>query len=788
MKNKKTIIICAIVVVVILSTVIGIIFKAKNHTTSGCTRYELIETIADEFKMTEYRNSSPYYKDVASDDKSFAFIQAAYEWGITEQTDQFNGSDRIKGEEVAISAFKAVGPYRVKLYLNNSDLPTDKEYTNLAVKEGLITEKELNNYLSKDRVREIVFDIREFGLSKLWIDDYVDVKYMEGVKELGKEDVVSYDIEGGRLELKDATKLEIGSVIVFYNSYTKLKNTGRIKKISGNSIEIEEIDLPNVIEHLTISDIMQLSSEDIQRALQNSPNAEEKIQTANFGDVHLPSIDLLKESSGAKVTVEIQSNGDAIISFTDNESGRVESYKVPGISIMRSSFDKLGLKGSEKPSAEGAVFFKTSFDLTQFDIGLHTDIDKNLLTGDITVNSFSTQVETQVDITAESGCKLDAKIPLGTISVAGQKDVAGVNISLYMIISLDGSISFGAEFPFYAVFEYRRGASPRLDSGINCNIKEMELCCNIEDKLEIQPNIVLFGYKLFDIEFDIGAGASAKATMRKKSNILFCVDIDFYAPIFSVGWLNGGSIMENIISPFTYDYLTSDNAPIRENLHYERYKNQTGRFVNPCTYGKKEELDLSIPHLYYAEFTGPFKVAGDHYEAVGKLYSQAFALKENVDKLAVGKSFEYDGVTFTVTEEGTEDGYVMDDNGNPVEKPLKWYILDDKYIISEGNVGGHTSYRTGESVEYCNIQLLDPEAYSPRGKENVYILIDNEFTFKTGEYYGGKEYKDIIPGELYLINFEDGSSMPEEKGKIYGIQGGVGQYPTKDDIYIIDAN
>ncbi len=811
MKDKRTIIICTITAVVIILTVIGIIFKTKDHTSSGCTRYELIEAIADEFKMTEYQNISPYYKDVASDDKFFAFVQAAYEWGITEQIDQLNGSDRIKGEEVAISAFKAVGPYRVKLYLNNSDLPTDKEYANLAVREGLIKEKELNSNLSAERVREIVSDIREFGMSKLWIDDYADVKYIEGVKELGKEDVVSYDIEGGRLELKDTTGLEKGSVIVFYNNYSNLKNTGRVTKISGNTVEIEETDLSDAIEHLVISDIMQLSSEDIQRALQNSPNAEEKIQTADFGDIHLP-IDLSKEHSGATIEVEISLDGDASISLTDNETGITKSFGLSGISIQKSSFSKLDsdisadykgvswvdekklddykAKDSNKPSADGSVYFKTSFNLSEFDIGLHTDIDKNLLTGDITVNSFATQVETQVDIDAESGCKLEAKIPLGTVTVAGQKDIAGVNISLYMIISLDGSVSFGAEFPAYAVFEYQNGTSPRYDSGVNCNIKEMELCCNIEDKLEIQPNVVVLGYKLFDMELDVGAGASAKVTMRKKSNILFCADIDFYAPILSVGWLNGGSIMENFTPSVTYDIFTSKNALIKNKLHYERYKDRTGRFVDPCTYGEgeQEELDLSMPHTYYAEFTGPFEAVDGHYEATGKLYSQAFALKENVDKLAVGKSFEYDGVTFTVTEEGTKDGHVMDDKGNLVKKPLKWYILNDKYIISEGNKGVRTSYRTGESVEFCDIKLLDPKAYEPSGKENVFILINNEYTFKTGEYYGGEEYKDIIPGELYLINFEDGSGMPEEKEKIYGIQGGVGQYPTKDDIYIIDAS
>lgn len=796
MKNKKTIIICAIVVIAILSTVIGIIFKAKNHTTSGCTRYELIEAIADEFKMTEYRNSSPYYKDVASDDKFFESVQAAYEWSITEQTDKFNGSDRIKGKEVAISAFKAVGPYRVKLYLNNSDLPTDKDYANLAVREGLIAEKELNGNLSTERVREIVSDIREFGMSTLWIDDYADVKYMEGVKELGEEDVVSYDMEGGRLELKDTTGLEKGSVIVFYNNYSNLKNTGRVTKISGNNVEIEETDLSDAIEHLVISDIMQLSSEDIQRALQNSPNAEEKIQTADFGDIHLP-IDLSKKHSGATIEVEISSDGDASISLTDNETGITKSFGLSGISIQKSSFSRLDsdisadykAKDSNKPSVDGSVYFKTSFNLSEFDIGLHTDIDKNLLTGDITVNSFATQVETQVDIDAQSGCKLETKIPLGTVTVAGQKDIAGVNISLYMIISLDGSVSFGAEFPAYAVFEYQNGTSPRYDSGVNCNTKEMELCCNIEDKLEIQPNVVVLGYKLFDMELDVGAGASAKVTMRKKSNILFCADIDFYAPILSVGWLNGGSIMENFTPSVTYDIFTSKNALIKNKLHYERYKDRTGRFVDPCTYGEgeQEELDLSMPHTYFAEFTGPFKAVDGHYEATGKLYSQAFALKENVDKLAVGKSFECDGVTFTLTEEGTEDGYGMDDNGNLVEKPLKWYILDDKYIISEGNEGAQASYRTGESVEFYNIYLLDPEAYSPRGKEKVFILIDNEFTFKTGEYYGGEEYKNIETGEWYLINFEDGSGMPEEKGKIYGIQGGGG-YPAKDDIYIIDAN
>ncbi len=772
-KNIKWIALLLIIIVVGITSVI--IIKRKN--SRGITRNEWIQMLTDEFKLKEYEQSDPYYEDVNRDDPYFAAIQAAHEWGITDG-EEFEGKKRITGEYAAITVLKAVGPHRIKIYMGLSELPTDSDYITLAVNEGLIADRDLRAGITQEMGQDIIAKAMTFGLENLWIDDYADVEYSDKVIEINDESVISYTPEENSLKISDISGIEKGSVIVFYNEYTGFKNAGKVSDITGNTVIIEEVELSEVINHLVISDIIPMSAVDIQRALQQSDNGESRIQTMDWGSIHLP-IDKEVVSSGVKVDVSITSDGDASISFTDNETGISQSVGFSGIAIKESSLDAL-----DKDSAVGGnVYFESSFNLSKFNIGLNADIEKNLITGDLSVNSLVAQTETEIDVITKSGCNLEAKIPvIKGLSIVGNEYLAGISLDIYMVISLDGSISFEADFPAYAVFEYRNGAYPRFDSGAECNLNDVNLNCTLEDKIRLQPNIVILGMNIFDMEVDFGAGASADVKVRKKSNILFCADIDFYAPILSIGCNDGGSLSESIIPSMSLDILTSDNAPFKEKYHYERYRDHTGKLVDKCTFNESEQggLDLSMPHIYYGEFNGPFSKVDGHYEAEGKVYSEALAMREDVDKLAIGKSFECDGVTFTVTEMGERPGYDFDDSGNIVEGTDKWYILDDKYIVSTGEGGQMTSNITGESVEYCNIKLVDPdsrkpvirgneELYEPDGKEQVYILIDDEYTFKTLDIVE-PYFIPIDVGKWYILNYSTGSTGAhnDEKERLAG--------------------
>ena len=48
--------------------------------------------LADDFYMNEYSNSTPYFKDVTSDEPYFAAVQTAYEWGVLGDTSKFDGN------------------------------------------------------------------------------------------------------------------------------------------------------------------------------------------------------------------------------------------------------------------------------------------------------------------------------------------------------------------------------------------------------------------------------------------------------------------------------------------------------------------------------------------------------------------------------------------------------------------------------------------------------------------------------------------------------------------------
>ena len=145
--------------------------------------------------------------------------------------------------------------------------------------------------------------------------------------------------------------------------------------------------------------------------------------------------------------------------------------------------------------------------------------------------------------------------------------------------------------------------------------------------------------------------------------------------------------------------------------------------------------------------------------------------EDDFKSAAVGKSIVCNGVNFTITKAGQD----RDTN-------KKWFVLDNKYFIKEGNEDGGYSMAAGQEANktYYRIETLsqdslaeldDEEYFFPNGDKRVYIEIDDNFTFKTGDYYGGDVPKPS-KGKWYYIQFSDGSSIndPNDVGRIYGFE------------------
>lgn len=776
MKNKRYLLFILVAAIIVVAAIIFII--SRHSSKASFTRYEWIGMLADSFNMKEYSEEIPYFKDVAPDDPYFAAVQAAYEWGVLENTAKFGGNKAITGEYAVITALKAVGQYRIKIYMGLSELPSDEDYIKLAIDKELIIDNDLKSNLSHDEAAAILDRAKVLYLGELWIDDYVDIKYTDNVIELDKKNIESYNSEDS-IKVNNVLGIDSNSILVFPDEYTGGKIAKRVKTIDPDgTVILTETVLDDTIEHLVMSDIISLSTKDIIRNTVSTHNKIEAEKMGLFDDFSF-HYDKPVHNSGAVFDIEIENN-EAVISYKDNESGASGSITVPNIDI----------KDSEKNASDDSAF-KCSFDLSKFDIGLMTDIGTSA--EGLVINNIETQLDAQIDVLYEIGGNIETEIPLMKVPIYGERNVAGIELDIKLLISLDGSISLEIDCPSYALFEYRKGAKPRFDAGVEANIKDVLVNCTFEGKFRVAPTILILGFNITDVEMDIGGGASADIILRNSSDIISCADINFYAPTLGFGWNNDSDSILGEYIKASFIIFDSDNAPFKKNFHFEWYKNKPGKFVDVCTFGetgqRSEEdvdLDYSIPHQYYGEIHSEFKKKDGHLEATGKLISLALVSEDDFKSAAVGKSIECNGVNFTITKAGQD----RDTN-------KKWFVLDNIYFIKEGNEDGGYSMAAGQEANktYYRIETLsqdslaeldDEEYFFPNGDKRVYIVIDDNFTFKTGDYYGGDVPKPS-KGKWYYIQFSDGSSIndPNDVGRIYGFEEDTYGAVTDEGVIIV---
>lgn len=169
-KSKKRILLIEAIIIVAILFTVGITVKYSNRKLEGVTRGEWIYNLTETFQITKCKEETPYYRDVESDSIYFKNVQAAYEWGILEDESKFHGDDVATGEFVAMTAMKSVGSYKVQIYLGLKETPNEKDYLELALKEGVISEEMLNVGVTKEQAVAILSRAQELYYSELYID------------------------------------------------------------------------------------------------------------------------------------------------------------------------------------------------------------------------------------------------------------------------------------------------------------------------------------------------------------------------------------------------------------------------------------------------------------------------------------------------------------------------------------------------------------------------------------------------------------------------------------------
>lgn len=616
--NKRKVLIYGIITMVIIALIIIItnisnINSSNKNIENSITRFQWIQMLTEEFGMIEYTSDTPYYEDVNSNSEYFTSIQSAYEWGLLEESSKFKGEEPADGEFAVLTAMKAVGKYKVQIYMGLSSEPKSKDYIELAIDKELVTKSQLNKNISLEDGQAILEKASELYLSELWTRGVEEIEYQQNVIELDATDIelVNEDYSQIMLSANNTTNFNVGDPIVFSDS----KTGGMIaKEIAGvNSdgrIELIDTNIENVLKSLLVSDICEVTLEDIL-AYNNLDEDNLISRKSNFervspSDYHVTPVNQVNKSlSSNGFSISLSAAEEEIsIEFTDNDTGLTYEYPIDDIEEINGSIN-------------------ATIDVQRIYAGVQT-----YWTWQQGVEYVDVQLESDIKCSGEMTISKEKKIPLFKIPKYIGNGTVGVELQINLVLSVDGTIMIEASLPVRTGVVYERGAGIRRHTR-NANYPESTVVadCTASCMFNFATTLKLFVWDILDLDIDVGASASAKVESRSNSPVLACADLAIALPILTVSVSAGDEIDKWIEGDYfiSWEIFTAENALLKWGLHYEWYDDDTSMFVEECTYGQKEiepiRDDYSCPIFpHYAVFDTPVEDKEYYYTASGKLY------------------------------------------------------------------------------------------------------------------------------------------------------------------------
>lgn len=551
----------------------------KTANEGDLSRYDWMRMLCEQSGLTEYKNKTPYYEDVSENNTYFSYIQSAVEWDVLEADKEFEGDGYASGRFVVLTAMKTIGERKLDIYLETEGSIKNDTYIELAIEQGLIENEQLTEGVSAEEGQKVLERLKNLYFTEFWRDDYSDVVYQDGVIELSSDDVLQSNMDGSEIVVADNVghTLEIGTVIVFEQENTKLKIAREIGAIDADgTLSLNPVELDQVVESLTVSDITELTFDDIVNYYEVEEN------TYAVSSLQRQQADVIK----TKVfPMDINSKGFTISLSTEGEEDdrHLEiqiANKDTGAAIALPVNDKV--KSDCEYSAE-------------------IDIDKILVGGQVSYSIWHGGLEyaeaaVDVESTFKGTVKTEEekKILLCKTPVPLGNGIVGVDIQIYLVLSVEGNISLEAELPIGASLYYEKDKGLRnFTHEISPEPLEIEVNCDAGVMLRFEPTLVILGsFNVMDVEADAGVTASATVTTQPTSQV--CADISISFPVITIS-VCGDDGADTIIGDMglsaEWEIISSEDAPVRFGLHYECLPDKTVQFVEVCTYNKEKSTE-----------------------------------------------------------------------------------------------------------------------------------------------------------------------------------------------------
>lgn len=722
----------------LLGAVVIMVFALRKNSAANetVTRFEWMEMLGEQFGIKEYNDDSPYFRDVDSDNPYFGYVQSAVEWGILEEEKRFNGEKVATGEFIVLTTMRAIGKYKVQLYLEKDKEPDISDYLDIAYANELITEDQLNAGFDREKCLAFLDMAQRLNDLILWKDDFVESAYRENIVELETGNITDYREETGELwmDASGMTGLSDGDIIVFETGNAGLKTAGKIEAIDASSgvVTVSEPSMEEVFDSLIISDIVTFSGEDI-------------VNYYHWGDKYFGAYEDTLSHTGNRQQYRAMPMGSA--------SGNVQNA---GMAFsLASEKNKIKIKITDNNTG---IYSET---ILPVDLNDDTEIEcifeiTNINVATQAIWRWSTLEYAEVQLYTEIVEKVNLNIvseeiviPLGEITIPVAYGLASVDLQLSLVISAEGGISIEARTPVGTHLCYEKDKGIRqIDMEHDYSEPKIEVSAEIGVMLRPEATLkILMLWDAVDIQLDVGVKAGASLTTHPTQ---VCTEVFAAFPVVSLEV----TVDPLFVAPLSkeWELITKENAPFQWNRHFEVYQDGTSGFVQKCTYKQSASLfqdqEESTPpfmnrespappqrgqgNFEYARYSAyyfpitltintPLEDAGDYYTIKGNLSICYAIIASEFDALQEGDTFMIQDKQFVKGKQlAVED---FQDSFNYVPYTYSVYCKeDDRTYYLQDHLGAR-SFNRSEGGSYSNLayySLLDSVDYDSVWMAMVY--------------------------------------------------------------------
>ena len=553
--KKKIIIGISVSVIVIVAIAAGIVTgasskkKSSNDINVSC---KAAVTKNEDITCYDWLKKLCNKMGVEADD----YRKAAKEYGYITDSDEFSNDDIASGGFMALTSMRAMGEGKMQIYLGTDDAISDNTNIELAINNNLIAEDSLDRGFSDQEADGILDKFDDLYYGEFWPEDIENVSYKENISQLQFFDIKDYKEDENIIYIDEsaAKNLKKGDTFVF--DYMGEKIAKKIVEDMGNgTFSLEDPEIDEVFNTLIVSDSASIGIDDIisYYGLDNVKVSAGKPVTMLTADVS-GNIN----SKGFAIEAAVNDDNELEVTLTDNDTEA--EYELP-------------IKQKLNKKCEN---FSIKWDVNNINVG--AQVKYTLKSG---LKYASVGVDIDSEISGEIGVEgdfSDGILLCQTPALIGSNLVA-VNVALYIVPAVDGSVNLKVEVPYYAGVSYEKGKGVNGTMGLYFRTAPML--------------VTMKSIPLLDAELDIGAEAEATRTGRPNGQI--CSDVNVKCPVFIIGvgdesvkYKNKKSLLCTMNISKSCEFTSFARS---KSLHYERLADGTKQFVKECTYNEQPEDD-----------------------------------------------------------------------------------------------------------------------------------------------------------------------------------------------------